>query len=56
MAIADSAARGTVADVYKVAHSEHSQLSKPTIQKQMGPDASWIDTMYGYMDGCSGMT
>lgn len=40
---------------YKVAHSESAQLVKPTIQKQMRPDVRWIDTMYGYMDGCSGM-
>lgn len=38
---------------YKVVHSEHSQLSKPTIQKQMDPEASWMGTMYGYMDGCA---
>ncbi|KAG7213104.1 hypothetical protein KM043_002427 [Ampulex compressa] len=40
---------------HREAHGEHGQLSEPTIQKQMGLDASWIDTMYGYMDGCSGM-
>jgi len=42
-------------DQYKVAHSKPIQLSKSTIQKQMRSDASWIDTMYGYTDGCSGM-
>lgn len=33
---------------------EHGQLFESPIQKQMCPDARWIDTMYGCMDGCSG--